>query len=63
MKATPKTVAVLSRYTAWHRAVDLIAIALFGALLLWNLARLVAGLGQPGQIWLIGAAALAAWSA
>ena len=63
MKATSKTVAVLSRYTPWHRAIDLSAIALFGALFLWNLARLAAGLGHSGQIWLIGTTALAAWLA
>ena len=63
MKATPKTVAVLSRYTSWHRAIDLSAIALFGALSLWNLAQLAAGLERSGQIWLTGTAALAAWLA
>jgi ubiquitin-conjugating enzyme E2 variant len=63
MKATPKTVAVLSRYSLCHRAVDLVAIALFGALALWNLALLVAGSGHSGQLWPIATAALAAWLA
>jgi len=63
MKATPKTVSVLSRYTAWHRIVDLVAIALFATLSLWNLALLAAGLGHWGQIASIATAALAAWLA
>ena len=63
MKATAKTADVLSRYTPWHRAVDLAAIAVFGALLLWNLARLAGGLRHSEQIWPIAAAGLAAWVA
>ena len=63
MKATAKTANVLSRYTPWHRAVDLAAIAVFGALLLWNLARLAGGLRHSDQIWPIAAAGLAAWVA
>jgi ubiquitin-conjugating enzyme E2 variant len=64
MKPTPKTAAALSRYTVRdHRCIDLCAIGLFGALLLWSLLRIVAALGQWEQIWLIAAAALAAWLA
>jgi hypothetical protein len=63
MKPTPKTVAVLSRYSAWHRRADLLAIALFGAAAAWNLARLGAGWGESQPLWLLAVAAMAAWLA
>ena len=63
MRTTPKTVAILSRYTRWHRAVDLTAIAAFGALSIWNLARLAGGLRDWEQVWPMAAAGLAAWVA
>jgi len=39
MKRTPKTAAALSRYTVRDRCIDLCAIGLFGALLLWSMAQ------------------------
>jgi ubiquitin-conjugating enzyme E2 variant len=63
MKPTPKTAAIVSRYTAWHRGIDVCAIALFGALAGWGLLRLGVGLGQSEQLWVMAAAALAAWLA
>jgi hypothetical protein len=44
MKPTPKAAAVLSRYTAWHRCIDLCAIGLFGILSFWSLVRVAARL-------------------
>jgi ubiquitin-conjugating enzyme E2 variant len=61
MNPTPKTVAVLSRYSAWHRRADLLAIGLFGAAAAWNLARLGVGWGESQPLWLLAVAAMLAW--